>query len=82
MNKKVTLTWRPENRDGSLGPPLVEEVLLVSEDQRIFGLSDSIDTPVLDATQLMDMMSDFVLFEDESGIFGVKPSQIIQIEII
>lgn len=68
----ITLTWK--NKDGE---EVVEECQLVSEYDVIYTLDGE---PVV--ADVLDILGDagFVVFEDEDGMFMLKPEQIVLIE--
>lgn len=69
---EVHLTWIPEG-----GSKTVETVELLREEQDVF-LHGGIPTGLTVERLIND--SGFVLFEDQQGIFGVRPDQIISID--
>jgi len=80
MGRLVELTWRDDS-----GAIVVEKAILVSDDvllaineTSMFGLFD----PKGNKKTVGDLFSDKVVFEDECGIFGLRPEQVIQIKFI
>lgn len=77
MGRKVRLTWKPEG-----GSIITEEVLLLDEDSPIY-----ISGP-MGPIQIHGLVLEYfanenrVVFEDEDGIFGLHPEQIIEIEVL
>jgi len=70
MSKRVQLTYKHHKT----GEVLVEETLLVSDDDSVFG-----GGVVLGLT-VSDISDGYVMFEDEFGLFGIDPKNVIQIK--
>lgn len=69
----VRLTWR----DGK--KVKTEYVELLDEDSQFYTFEgQKIDIPLMD----IFAKEDYVMFEDYDGIFGLKPSQIVSIEVL
>lgn len=76
MSKKVRLTWINEDLT------FVEECFLIEETDPIYPDIPEKDIPPLPQSFLMNEASrkNMVIFEDETGIFFLKTSQIVEIE--
>jgi len=82
MSKKIRLTWLNE------GETVVEECLLISETDHCYtrGLgsgsgSEEIVEGVFEGVFETLMANGAVVFEDERGIFCLRPEQVVDIEI-
>ena len=71
MGQKIRLTWRDSNHQ-----VVIEECFLLAEEDVVFAGSEPIEGAV-------DMLykSGYVVFEDEVGLFGLPPDQVILIEV-
>lgn len=80
MAKKVRLTWKNDNLT------ITEDVLLLEENDPIFTVTS--DNPLMvvnndgEGSTISNLMADKVLFEDEDGIFGLDPKDVVHIEEI
>lgn len=73
MSKLVRLTWRNGQK------VIIEYVELLSEDAEFYTLTgQKVDMPIMD----IFAKQDYVMFEDYQGIFGLKPEQIVAIEVL
>jgi hypothetical protein len=73
MSQRIVLTWKSD--DGAIN---IETCNLVSEDNDVFTFEGSQVEGIMDFI----MKQEFVAFEDDQGLFGLYPHQIIDIEII
>lgn len=72
MATKVKLTWRSGTN------VIEEECLLIAYDDTIYPMDEAIELEGL--TELIMGTTDFVIFEDDDGVFGLEPAVIIKIE--
>src|SRR5580765_5038153 len=77
MSRMVRLTWKPEDAD-----VVIEEVLLLDEDSPIY--TDGPNGPIRIEGDVLNFFAkkNRVVFEDEEGIFGLHPEQILEIEVL
>jgi hypothetical protein len=73
MNQKIILTWLDRRNQR-----IVEECYLVSEDTDVFSFDGE---PVFGVMEMMAKL-DFVVFEDNEGLFCLHPKKIVNIEIV
>lgn len=77
MSRKVRLTWKPE--DCAI---MTEIVLLLDEESPIY--TDGPNGPIRIEGDVLNFFAkkNRVVFEDEEGIFGLHPEQILEIEVL
>jgi hypothetical protein len=77
MSRMVRLTWKPEDAD-----VVIEEVLLLDEESPIY--TDGPNGPIRIEGDVLNFFAkkNRVVFEDEEGIFGLHPEQILEIEVL
>lgn len=78
MSKRVELTWR--TKDGS---EIVEPCWLVDDEDEIFIVGSGIPLTVITEDGVGNVVGtiagDMVMFEDDFGLFGVPPNDVIYI---
>lgn len=79
MSRRIELTWKTNE-----GIIVVEECLLCDEDDPLFivGTSEqlTVETPLGTGSEVGLLMSEMVMFEDDVGLFGVPPENVIYIK--
>lgn len=77
MGQKIRLTWfSSDNRK------IVEECLLVSEDDKLFYDTDEGLVEKTEEVWNSVVEHNYVLFEDDNGLFALRAEQIVSIENI
>lgn len=80
MAKEVRLTWKDHD------VTITEDVLLLAEEDPLFTVTSENPLMIINndgvGSTIASIMGDKVMFEDDDGIFGLDPNQIIEIEIL
>lgn len=76
MARQIHLTWL---KDGKV---VEEDCFLITEDDVVTVITgdEAIDLAVPDLSRIISDIDDYVMFEDEFGVFGVPPADVIKIE--
>lgn len=81
MAKKVELTWKTQE-----SVIVVEECMLIDEDDPVYIASTGEVLSMIDiegvGTHAGMLMAEMVVFEDDVGLFGVPPENVIYIKAL